>query len=152
MLWKLRDLEASLLDSSEGSEESLAERSLLDRTVRPGTPLQRRLQRGNQPTGSQPGLGDQLEGEDRSEEEGQQQLNTMADRDISGEDDAATLREEVLKARRERQQQSFISGPSTISRRCRQLRDLVEEVAILEERDQLDSQSAGSGHNIQDQE
>ena len=111
MLWKLRDLEASLLDSSEGSEESLAERSLLDRTVRPGTSIQRRHQRGNQPTGSQPGLGDQLEGEDRSEEEGQQQLNTMADRDISGEDDAATLREEVLKGRRERDNNKVLYRP-----------------------------------------
>ena len=64
------------MDSSEDSEQSLslAERSLL------------------------------LDRRDRSDQEGEerQQLNTMADRDISNETDNAVLREEVNRARRER--------------------------------------------------
>ena len=72
------------MDSSEGSEKSLEERSLLDRTARPGTPLQRRLQREE---GDRP---------DQEEEEGQQ-LYTMGDRDIEGEDNVATLRQKFSK-------------------------------------------------------
>ena len=85
------------MDSSEGSEKSLEERSLLDRTARPGTPLQRRLQREE---GDRP---------DQEEEEGQQ-LYTMGDRDIEGEDNVATLRQEVLKARRERDSKVLYRG------------------------------------------
>ena len=96
---KLRELEtsqpASLLDSSQGSEGSLVERSLVDKTARPGTPLQRRLQGGDQPPGSRPSLGDRLEEGDHSdsEEEERQQLSTMADQDVSRENNVETLRE-----------------------------------------------------------
>ena len=93
------------MDSSEGSEESLAERSLLDRTARPGSPLLPPPP-DQRPPGSRPRLGDQLEEEEPAEQgqERQLQADTMAttDKDVTNEENLAVLREEVEKARRER--------------------------------------------------
>ena len=100
------------MDSSEGSEKNLEERSLLDRIARPGT-----LEEGDNPI---------------QEEEKEQQLYTMGgrDRDIEGEDNVAISCQEVLKAQRENDSKVLYEGqaPSLDLTASQQAQDTITRI------------------------